>query len=674
MAENPQPVATFTHDEQVSAVTFSADGRRLATLSNKTLRVFPVSGAGQPVIVPTDVELSTVAFAPTGTSVAVCGFGGFKLSVIVVDPATGSMRWRKTEKTQSMNVGFTPDGTAILVQQRTSAQLLDAASGTPRWTFAAQQGQTLHRAAFSPDGATVAIGTGMDIHSGEIVLLDAATGAVRKRVGRPNAVRAVCFYSGTGRFVGFGTDREVGILDTTSQAMRVLPHPEDELRDVLKITFSGDDRLIGMISERLNGIFSSARVLDADTLAVIRDIPEGSFWGRLEFGRDPRTLLTVESLGIRVWEVATGADLFCYVPTEADGGATDTTLDPTGRLVALSTGNSARIFELPARERLRLAHGGAVHAVRFSPDGQRLLTASADKTARVFELVAGTEQFRLTQDDAVVGACWIPARPAFATAGTDGTARIANSATGAQRASVAHPAAVTTLTASADGTRLATACADGTARLIDVDTATVLRRLTLDDAVLAVAFNPAGTRLAVGSADGTARVYNVATGAEVLSLAHSGAVSAVAFNPAGTRLATASADTTARLYDTASGTELHTLSHDGPVAAVDFTGDGSRLATASADGAARIFDTTTGAELRRFPHGGPVTAVTFTPDGSRLATASADAARIFEATTGAELRKLPHDGAVTALAVNAAGTQLATASADATARLYDIPT
>src|SRR5690349_17540584 len=254
MADNPQPVATFTHDDTVASIVFSADGRRLATLAKKTLRVFDVTAGAQPVVVPTDVELSAVEFAPTGTSIAVCGFGGFKLSVIVFDAATGAMRWRKTEKTPSMNVGFTPDGTAALVQQRTSAQLLDTASGTPRWMFAAQQGQTLHRAAFSPDGATVAFGTGMDPNSGEIVLVDAATGAIRKRVGRPNAVRAVRFFSRTGRFVGFGTDRELGILDTTSQAMRVLPHPEDELRDVLKITFSGDDRLIGMITERLNGI------------------------------------------------------------------------------------------------------------------------------------------------------------------------------------------------------------------------------------------------------------------------------------------------------------------------------------------------------------------------------------------------------------------------------------
>ncbi len=648
MADNPQPILSFTHDEQVSAITFHPNGRQLAAIANQTLCIYDLTPGAAPTVVATDVELFAVAYAPTGTTVAVSGFGAGvngPRPAIAFDPVTGSQRWRKTS-VPSIISGFSADASSILVRSQKSAQLLDAATGTPRWNFDAQQGQTLYRGEFSPDGSTVAIGTGQGLDSGEIVFVGTSDGAVRKRVGRPSPVRALSF-SRTGRFVAFGADREIGILDTTSQALRVLPNPvvphHGDRREVLRIVFSGDDRLLGVVSVTINGINPTIQVLESDTFAVKRELPDG-FAGWLEFGRDSRTVLTGETGSTaRIWDVATGVDLFSYTPTDSETGISDTTLDPVGRLIAVSSDRTVRVFELPAAERLRLAHGGPVCAVGFDTDGSRVLTGSADKTARVFDLATGTPQFSITHNDAVIAVCAIPSRAWFATASTDATARIIETTTGTQRATINHPGALTALTASTDGTRLATGCTDGAARLIDPDTATIVRRLTLDDTVHAVAFNPAGTRLAVGSADGTARIYNTTTGAELLNLAHNGAVHAVAFNPAGTRLATAAADATARIFDTTTGTQLHTLPHNGPVTAVAFTTDATRLATAAADNTARIFDTTTGTQLHTLPHNGPVHAVAFTTDATRLITAAADAtARIYDTTTETHPRRPRH--------------------------------
>jgi hypothetical protein len=61
-----------------------------------------------------------------------------------------------------------------------------------------------------------------------------------------------------------------------------------------------------------------------------------------------------------------------------------------GRVVTASLDGAARVWDAatgrPVSEPLR--HGGKVFHARFSPDGQRVLTASADGTARVWEVPA----------------------------------------------------------------------------------------------------------------------------------------------------------------------------------------------------------------------------------------------------------------------------------------------
>ena len=344
------------------------------------------------------------------------------------------------------------------------------------------------------------------------------------------------------------------------------------------------------------------------------------------------------------------------------------------RVVTASGDRTARLFDVgTGAELVRFDHDGPVTAVAFSPDGSHVVTASGDRTARLFDVGTGAELARLGHDDWVAAVAFSPDGSRVVTASGDRTARLFDVGTGAELARLGHDDWVAAVAFSPDGSRVVTASGDRTARLFDVGTGAELVRFDHDGPVTAVAFSADGTLVATASGHRTARVFDVGTGAELARLAHDGTVAAVVFSPDGTRVATASHDRTARVYYARTGTELACFSHDGPVAAVAFSPDGTRVATASGDRTARVFDARTGAELARISHDGAVAAVAFSPDGSRVATASGDrAARVFDVGTNAESVRLGHEGPVNAVAFSPDGSRVATASGDQTARVYDL--
>ncbi len=153
----------------------------------------------------------------------------------------------------------------------------------------------------------------------------------------------------------------------------------------------------------------------------------------------------------------------------------------------------------------------------FSPDGTRIVTASDDNTARVWDSSSG--------------------RAIAALSG--------------------HEGRVESASFSPDGTRIVTASEDHTARVWDASPNTPDDRRAIatlsghESEVTSAAFSPDpdGTRIVTASGDGTARVWDAGSGREIAALREREyTVTSAAFSPDGARIVTASEDNTARVW------------------------------------------------------------------------------------------------------------------------------
>ena len=137
-------------------------------------------------------------------------------------------------------------------------------------------------------------------------------------------------------------------------------------------------------------------------------------------------------------------------------------------------------------------HQGPINDAAFSADGSRVVTASDDNTARVWDAKTGALVAKLSGHlDRLVSARFSSDGSSIVTASFDRTARLWDARTGAARATLSgHTDWVNSAAFSPDGSRVVTASFDHSAKVWDARTGTVLTTLSgHGDRVISAAFS-----------------------------------------------------------------------------------------------------------------------------------------------------------------------------------------
>lgn len=280
-------------------------------------------------------------------------------------------------------------------------------------------------------------------------------------------------------------------------------------------------------------------------------------------------------------------------------------------------------------------HSDRVRTAIYSPSGSNILTASEDRTLRLF-----------TVDSAVL----------LTTLGN-------------------NTGSVTSAAFSPDGTLIVYGQTDGKIVLRNATSGTVIREISAHaQQVNGVAFSPNGLQVASGSDDSTAKIFNVSDGSLARTLTgHAFGVTSVAFSPNDpTVLLTGSIDQTAKLWDTTSGTSLVTFSpvtdngqvisgHSNSVTAVAFSPDAATVLTGSDDQTIKLWDISGGVETRTFTGASArIASIAFSHDGLSIAGGATDGTvRVWTVADGSLQRTAaPCSSTITSVQFNADDSEL----------------
>ncbi len=325
-------------------------------------------------------------------------------------------------------------------------------------------------------------------------------------------------------------------------------------------------------------------------------------------------------------------------------------------------------------------HARIVNSAKFSPDGNKIVTASNDFTARIWDAITGKSVVTLRgHTDKVNSAQFSQDGNRIVTESSDTTTRVWDAVTGRELTVLRGLGSIRRAEFSPDGTKILTTSLDNPPRVWDVVTGKEIVTLRGHlNAINSAHFSSDGSKIVTASDDSTARIWDAATGQEIVKLiGHTESVMNARFSPDGRKIVTGSQDWTARIWDTVTGQEIVTMKgHTGDVETVEFARDGKRIVSAG-DNIARIWDASTGKELIILRgHTSTVTSAHFSQGGDKIVTTSWDGtSRIWSTISGTELAILRfHVGQVVGSEFSADGKKIVTVSHDTIVHVWDAAT
>lgn len=277
-------------------------------------------------------------------------------------------------------------------------------------------------------------------------------------------------------------------------------------------------------------------------------------------------------------------------------------------------------------------HTAAIFSVACSYVGKTVVSASADGTARIWDVASAQQLHTLKGHTAEIHSVAVSPDAKFVVTGSaDRTVRFWDVNTGqVLTVYLEHTAEVNAVAISLDGQRIATTGNDRIIKVLRAPLGAEIRgvKISGETPMRCLALSRDGRFAAAGGNDATVRQWDLTTGRERRKLdGHTAPVLCVALAPDGNTAFTGSENGEVRQWDfsTSSSPRQWRRAHDGKVAGIALSADGKFIATAGSDGVAKVWEVATGRELRALQgHKGALRAVAFTADSRFLVTGGDD--------------------------------------------------
>ena len=621
-------------------------------------------------------NITQIAYSPDGMHLAAAGSAGIWVYDMTIRREvallTGNMG-------PVSGVAFSPDGSIIVSgNEDGTVWVWNRHTGKHIQTF--EISVSILSVAISPDGKTIATGSGEESDMGSIgiTLLDITTGEYLKSFGGPHEVLSVCF-SPDGKTLASSGDKwdsNIRLWDVqTGELLKTLKKRtafEDfEGRDVNSVVFSPDGNMI--VSGSGHG---TIRLWNPNTGEFIKYlVGHTKSVNSVVFSPNGNTLISTGEDGVCLWNVNTGEFI-----KEVQVPAVSAAFSPDGKTCAIASEMGISVWNahtFNTRKTLTKNRGsedkfrgkdiGSIQSLAFSPDGNTIVSCGGNDL-HLWD--SGTNQLLKTligHTESVNSVVLSPDGETIVSASDDGTIRLWNANTRKPlKTLMAHADSVNSVVFSSDGNTIASAGNDRTIRLWNANTGELLRTLTGHiENVNTVAFSPDGKTIASGGGrlvylggredSGTCvgqeiRLWNASTGELFKTLTgHTSVVNSVVFSPDGSTIASGSghwmgyegvvsAGEEVRLWNANTGELLKTLTgHKDVVSSVAFSPDGNLivsgdryywdefLSSGAFSGKIRVWDAHTGEHLKTLKgHTGGVSSVAFSPNGKTLASARTD--------------------------------------------------
>lgn len=673
------------HKGAINQICFSPDSKNIATASDDhTARVWDLK-TGEPVSPPWvhGREVVRVAFAPNGKMLATAsldksaGLWDVYSGEAVCDPFIFS--------DYVQTIQFTQNGTELYMMGRDGDARfwnLESKSYRENWNLQTNQSYAIYSQS-NPDGSVIGVKT-----RNGLLLADIKAGVVPVN----QLIQEPVDYQSQWRLVSIKLSKDSQLAVTTLQKdyveiwsvqdqAKLYRIPHDEI--VCDAQFSPDG--IHLATACQDG---SVRIWDiSEEPRVTRVLRLSDQAILLEYNQDGSRLLVADAQeALTWWDPKEGILLQAGMRHPAQIHNYSIAISPDNSMVAAGLSNGEtwvwRIQEPERPEAIEFIHEGKINSVRFSPDGRRVVTASNDKTVRIWNVESGSMlNAPGLHDGLVMHAEFSPDGEKIVTSSYDYNVRIFDSET---LDLLMDPilARGWTLKAhfSLDGNKIFAPTYPHFARFWNVEDGSMIGDpFKVEAYPRDIDFSAKRNWMAIASSSYRAQIWSVEPRLEtpIRELPHGARVHSVKFTQDGSALLTASADNAVRLWDLDTfEPELPEMMHDGVVVSSNFSRDETKIISASKDNTARIWDAVTGESVvPPLQHDGDVNAAVFGPQGKWALTASDDGyARLWDVASGIQVTEATHhEGPVTDIRISPDGAYYVSVDATGKGILRKIP-